>query len=76
VVTDRSALLREAQVGLLLLAPWVAEVLREALLEPLTWAATDPLPLLPQAAEALTEALPGLLREVAVVVVLAATGPQ
>lgn len=63
-------------MGLLLLLPWVAEALREALLEPLPWAATDPLLLLPRAAEALTEALSGLLKGVAVVVVLAAGGPQ
>lgn len=59
-------------MGLLLLLLWVAEALREALLEPLPWAATDPLLLLPRAAEA----LPGLLKGVAVVVVLAAGGPQ
>jgi hypothetical protein len=77
VATDPSALLREASVGLLLLPPWVAEVLREALLEPLPWVAADPLLLLPRVAEALTEALPGLLKEEAVVVVvLAATGSQ
>jgi hypothetical protein len=39
--------------------------------------AADPLLLLPRVAEALTEALPGLLKEEAVVVVvLAATGSQ
>jgi hypothetical protein len=38
--------------------------------------ATDLSPLLPRAAEALTEALSGLLKGVAVVVVLAATGNQ
>ena len=56
----------------------MAEALRKALLEPLpwAWAATDPLLLLPRAAEALMEALPGVLKGVAVVVVLAAAGCQ
>ena len=46
VATDPSALLREALVDLLLLPPWVAEVLLEVLLEPLPWGATDPFLLL------------------------------
>ena len=44
--------------------------------EPLLQVATDPLLLPPRAAEDLTEALPGLLKGVAVVVVLAATASQ
>ena len=48
----------------------------KALPELLQWAATGPLLLLPRAAEALTEALPGVLKGVAVVAVLPATGSQ
>ena len=62
------------------LLPQVAEVLLGVLLEVLLgllpWMAADPLLLLPRVAEALTEVLSGLLKGVAVVVVLAATGCQ